>query len=109
MTSDENFAAAKEHRAWFFRGQIKKDTDPSTIQKYIRGMIPEIKFLETTKLPVNGINSAFKLGTDFELREKNFSKNFWPRGVIIRGFNFNSNSSKPNKNFRPSRPSATQT
>ncbi|KAJ3662831.1 hypothetical protein Zmor_007156 [Zophobas morio] len=109
MTSDENFATTKEHRAWFFLVQIKKDTDPSTIQKYIRGMIPEIKFLETTKLPVNGINSPFKLGTDFELREKIFRQDFWPKGVIIRRFNFKSNSSKPNENFRLSRPSATQT
>mgnify|MGYP005985577459 FL=1 len=56
-----------------------------------------------------GINAAFKLGTDFEITEKIFSYDFWPKDVILRCFNFNNNSSKSNENFIISRPSAIQT
>ncbi|KAJ3616448.1 hypothetical protein Zmor_011890 [Zophobas morio] len=90
-TDDNNssFTSSYVKRAWFYIGKVDKDAEIDAIKTYIGKRLKSSDVeLIIEKLPAKGNFQAFKLGVPFIHKEVLQDSEFWPKGIILRRFNF---------------------
>ncbi|KAJ3640832.1 hypothetical protein Zmor_027370 [Zophobas morio] len=90
-TDDNNssFTSSYVKRAWFYIGKVDKDAEIDAIKTYIGKRLKNSDVeLIIEKLPAKGNFQAFKLGVPFIHKEVLQDTEFWPKGIILRRFNF---------------------
>ena len=91
-----NFSASlKTKKAWIYVGNVKKSATSDDVQNYIvnRHQDEDIN-ISVEKLSCKGQNQSFCIGIKFELKERLMDATFWPKGVVVRRFNFNFKNSR---------------
>lgn len=86
----EEFKGA-ERLAWLYVGNVNRNTTEENIRKFLEGqfnnetfLIEEIKKHETN----HSKNKSFKVGFSFKILENLTQHDIWPRGVVVRRYNF---------------------
>lgn len=74
-----------EKRAWFHLGKIKSGTTETDVMSFIGKSFPDIEFV-VEKLETKGLNCSFKLGVDFEHKEKVLDSTKWPKYATLRRY-----------------------
>jgi hypothetical protein len=86
-----------EKRAWFHLSKIKSGTTVELVTKYLESTFPEHKDFVVEKLETKGLNYSFKIGVDFELKNKVMNPEIWPKNVAIRRFLFQKKHNQPDR------------
>lgn len=76
-----------EKKAWYHLGKLKGNTTEEQVQQFLRNSFPEIEFV-VEKLDSKGLTSSFKLGLDFEVKDKILDSSIWPKYVTLKRFLF---------------------
>lgn len=95
VNNTSNSLQAAPRKAWYFLGRLKPNTESTEIIDYLNKKMPDTD-IQCEKLISQGVNSCFKVGVDFEGREKIEDPNFWPIGVILRRYIFRKRASTKN-------------
>lgn len=85
IADEENFASKR--RLWIYVGRCKPTSTPDDIKNYLKRRIPDHGFT-ITKLDSQGRNLSYKVETDMELENQLYTPSFWPKGVIVKRFQF---------------------
>ena len=95
--NNEELSAAGK-RAWFYVGRVKKDVEEVKLSNYISQKCTGVQNISVTKLNAIGKNLSFCVGIDFDYKDKLMDEQFWPKGILVRRFNFN--FKKTSQNFQ---------
>lgn len=76
-----------EKKAWFHISKLKQGTSVSDVEKFLKQSFTGVSY-SVEKLDNKGTFSSFKLGVDFESRDKILDSMAWPKYVTIRRWNF---------------------
>ena len=78
---------AGSRRAWLYIGRIHDSMTVKDVTKYLKdgGIEGDI---ECQELTTKGRNKAYKIGINFEEKEKTDKPEFWPQNIIVRQYRF---------------------
>lgn len=76
-----------QKRAWFHLGKLKGETSTEDVTAFLGKHISDRNFV-VEKLESKGSNASFKLGIDFDLKDKVIDSSIWPKYVTLRRFLF---------------------
>lgn len=82
----EDFGAPTP-RLWIYVGRCKKDTSEDDVLRYLKRRAPDGTF-EVVKLDTKGVNEAFRVSADINLKDSLYDPNFWPSGITVKQFRF---------------------
>lgn len=89
--ANESVLAAAPKRAWIYAGRFRRGTTEEAVQLYINKRCPNADAkVEELKNDVNA-NCSFKINILFDVKDTLYTGNFWPKGVIIKRFQFRNN------------------
>lgn len=74
-------------KVWLFISRVKPEVSAETVMNYLEKKIPNQEFI-CEKLDTRGVNSCFKVGADFSLKEKLEDPSIWPEGVLVSRYHF---------------------
>lgn len=84
-TASDDFAGVAR-RAWIYVGRVRSGTEPESVESYLSGKCPGIKFqIETLRSDER--DCSFKVGFDFDRLGVVTDAAVWPKDVIVRRFN----------------------
>lgn len=86
-SKDQSSELAAARRIWVYVGRCRSDLTVEQLTSYLQSQSPG-KHFEVEKLITKGRNSAFKVGTDFELKDAIYSPSYWPENILIKRFHF---------------------
>ncbi|KAJ3653973.1 hypothetical protein Zmor_010356 [Zophobas morio] len=90
-TDDNSGIKGHERKAWIYVGRVSMDSDDVKLARFICQKIPGARKLSVTKLTTRGNTYAYCVGIDFEYKDRLFEASFWPKGIVVRRFNFSFN------------------
>lgn len=74
-------------RAWFHLGKLDKNTSTQNVENFLKDKFPQRDFV-LERLDTKGFSSSFKVGVDFELKDKFLDTALWPKNVAVKRFLF---------------------
>lgn len=80
-----------ERLAWLYVGNVDRNTRVEDIRKFLEGQFDnEIFLIEEIKKHETNLNKnkSFKVGFNFRILESVAQNEIWPRGVVVRRYNF---------------------
>lgn len=79
--------AGVEGRIWLFVGRTRPGTTVDAVLDYLKSEIPNGEFI-CESINTTGPNPCFKVGAPMALKDRLECSDFWPRGILVRRFNF---------------------
>lgn len=86
-SKDQSSCLAAARRIWVYVGRCRSDLTVEQLTSYLQRQSPGHHF-EVEKLTTKGRNSAFKVGTSYELKDLMYSPSYWPENILIKRFRF---------------------
>lgn len=76
-----------ESKMWLFVGRTKPGTTKQAVLNYLKSEVPGEEFI-CENIETAGANPCFKVGARMDLKQRLECSDFWPRGVVVRRYNF---------------------
>lgn len=92
-TKDTAGLVAGEKKAWLYLGRLHSDTTEEAVKKYISDSFADVT-ATVERLESKGSNASFKVGVDFEKKDKLFNSSVWPKDAVLKRFLFRRGRSK---------------
>lgn len=86
-TDPANAFEAPAPKLWLYVGRCKADTTEAKVMSYLNSKVPKTTF-QVSKLETKGVNSSFRVATDWSLYDQLYEPSFWPKGVLVKKFVF---------------------
>lgn len=87
--TDPDAFSGTEQRIWVHVGRVQLHTTEEAIKKHLELVFPGRNFIiERLSARQDAKSLSFKIGGDFDLKEKLYMSENWPNGVTIRRFTF---------------------
>lgn len=83
--SEESVAVAK--KAWLFVSKYKINYQEENVIEYLKKNNPDREFI-CEKIKNLGHFNSFKVGVDFDLKDKYLDPEIWPKGITVTNFLF---------------------
>lgn len=83
-------------KAWYFIGRLHFDTTVQDIEKYLKDKLNSDEGVTCTKINSANSSACFRVGVNFQQKEKLEDPEFWPSGVIVRQYIFKKHASTQN-------------
>lgn len=74
-------------KGWIYIGKVKATVTADKVEEYIKAKIPGKEFT-VEELQSKGLNKAYKIGVDFNIIKDFLNPDFWPKGIIVKRFQF---------------------
>ncbi|KAF5304160.1 hypothetical protein FQR65_LT08053 [Abscondita terminalis] len=84
---NDNFSAFPS-RVWLYVGRAKIDSNAEAISKYLVNKFPNQEFIVEKLDSKSQITCSFKVGAEFSLKDDLLNPDVWPKGILVRRFNF---------------------
>lgn len=81
-------------KLWIYVGRCKAESTAEDVKSYLELNSPGHKF-EVEKLESKGKNTSYKVEADLSLKEELYSSTYWPVGILIKRFRFQTTTKRP--------------
>lgn len=79
---------AADSNVWIYVGRVNLGVTSENVIKYIKAKTAEDTLICAEELSTNEVNKCFKVGINSKYKDNVYDPSFWPKGTIIRRFNF---------------------
>lgn len=87
-SKDSLLLTAAPRRAWIYAGRFRSETTEEAVQQYINNKCPNADANVEAIKTENNLNTCFKISVMFECKDTLYTDSFWPKGIIIKRFQF---------------------